>query len=92
MVIKPQWDCANTYYEGFARVKKEDRYGVIDNIGNMLIYPKWGNVRYVGKSLFIIGTANKVGLMNTKGAWLIKPSFNRLSIPLNGLVLAEITE
>lgn len=44
MVIKPQFEDAEEFFEGLAAVELNDKYGFIDKRGNMVIQPRFENI------------------------------------------------
>jgi len=41
IIIEPQYDYANVFYEGIAPVCKDNKYGYIDKTGTYLIKPEF---------------------------------------------------
>lgn len=87
-IVKPTFDEAGNFSEGFARVKKNGNWGFIDKSGNVVINksiindktelitePPYEFVSDFSEGIAIVKIRNLYGYINTKGQWLIKPSF-----------------
>jgi hypothetical protein len=45
--IQPQYDGARDFRNGYASVRKGDKWGVIDDTGKMVIEPKFDDIKDV---------------------------------------------
>jgi len=97
-VIKPKWDIGmvmkvnkeeifkdKDFSDGYVSVSENDKYGVMDKTGTMIIPAKF---KMIGKFSNGLAPATKdslYGFINTKGEWVIKPKYIAAEQFSNGL-------
>lgn len=66
LVIPMQFEMAQNFYDGLARVQKNGKEGMIDKTGKVLIPFKYDNIflEGVGKGLARVHVGNKYGILN----------------------------
>jgi len=81
MVIPPQFDDANNFYEGLAAVKINNKWGYIDKTGNIIIPPQFDDVYGYGFSegLAKVRINGKYGYIDQTGNVVIPPQFDHAS-------------
>jgi len=76
IVIKPQFDKAEYFFDGLAEIELSGKYGFIDTTGKIIINPKFEKyIRKFSEGLAIIDVGGKKGYINTKGEVVIQPQF-----------------
>lgn len=120
VILEPTYDAIKPFVDGYARVKKNDLWGMIDVTGKVTVpveYTKLSDYRskaiwaakgesfgvLVNGKFEIVANANKiwdftndsdltyarkekkVGFINTKGEWVIEPTFDKVRAFKNGL-------
>jgi len=76
MVIKPQFDEANGFNEGFAWVKSNGKYGYINKIGTIVIKPQFDIASNFFEGLAAVKIGTKWGYINKTGELVIKAQFD----------------
>lgn len=88
MVIPIEFDNVNPISEGLAAVKKDDKYGFIDQTGRFLIQPVWSNAEKFSEGLaavsleddsngspFVLILSSRTSYINRKGECVIPPKY-----------------
>jgi WG containing repeat len=75
IVIKPQFDNAEMFSEGYSAVTVAGKWGLIDTKGNYIIKPKYDFLEGVHEGLCSFDQNGKIGFINTKDEIIIKPHF-----------------
>ena len=75
IVIKPQFDFAEIFSEGYSAVRIADKWGLIDKKGNYIIKPQYGFLGGVHNGLLSFRQNDKYGFLDTKGAIKISRQF-----------------
>lgn len=105
-VIKPQFNSANYFYNGLARVEKGRYYGAINTSGKWIVKPAFDaihnceaairsivNGRSVGEELWAAKDPARglYGYLNHFGEWHIKPQFESISnFDHRGLAIVKV--
>ena len=95
MVIKPEYDATEAFYEGLARVSLDGKFGYINKSGKRIIPLKFANAySFFSNGLAIILDENQMwGLINKKGEVIIKPQFvNPFQFDKFGFATVEYTD
>jgi|GEM_PF-5570513 len=79
-VIHPQFDYAVDFNEGIALVKKDNRWGFIDESGNYLTKNEFTSAEPLrnGKAMVFQGT--KCGLIDSTGSFLLLPVYDSIYV------------
>ncbi len=77
-LIKPEFESFNTYENGYAAVKKDGAWGIIDTNGSFVINPIFEEVQ-IGSDCFLIKDKSKYGFLNFDGTTLIEPQYYNAS-------------
>lgn len=92
IVIEPQFDWADDFYEGFAQVCVNDLYGFIDKSGKMVVEPQYGMARNFSEGLAAVQVkdssnagVSRWGFIDTTGKMVIAPQFYDVSDFSEGL-------
>jgi len=89
VVIKPQFDDAFDFSEGFASVRLGDKYGFINKTGKVIIAPKYDGVKAFSESLAAVWLGDKWGFIDKTGKIVIKPRFDNVFSFSEGMVEVE---
>lgn len=73
-VIEPQFDLAKVFVDGSAIVKKDGKYGVINENGQYIHQPVF-NDAYKWEGLIVVNIDDEWGYMDHSGEWLEEPYF-----------------
>lgn len=76
VVIKPQFDKADSFIDGVAKVKHKDKYGYIDKTGNFIIQPQYEDALSFSEGLARIKQYDKYGYIDKSGNFVIQPQFD----------------
>ena len=74
IVINPQFDSASNFSDGRAIVMIGNRTGTIDKSGKFVVNPGQYNVIAYRRDTLFVATDTGMGLMSTKGEWILQPS------------------
>lgn len=90
--IKPRFDDAQTFSEGLAAVSKAGRWGYVDRKGTEVIPLRFRAAGTFRNGVAIVDSGvpgRPLGLIDTRGEWVVKPSFRSLTLAENadGLLL-----
>ena len=66
-VYAEEWDEVNSYYEGFAIVEKDGKYGFIDESGKVIVYPIYDYLSSFNEGLSIAQQGEKYGFIDIEG-------------------------
>jgi hypothetical protein len=88
VIIKPQYDWADEFRDGVARIIIKEKYGYIDAEGSMILPPifDWADNFYKGKASVHI--ENRVFFINTAGH-CISTHFLKINEPISDDFLAR---
>lgn len=91
VIIKPQFDEAYEFRDGYAPVKKNEKFGMIDSSGNEVIAFKYKDLGYLQEGL-IIATSNgiKFGFINIKSEIVIPFIYDNCYNFLNNFAIVKI--
>src|SRR5258706_8515059 len=70
------WSAADDFSEGFARVQVGNAFGYIDSSGHLSIQPIYTRGWNFNGGLCIVEYNEKLGVINLKGAYVLKPDYN----------------
>ncbi len=92
-IIPPEFDDVQSFSEGFAAVKKDDKWGYINIRGEWIIRPQLDGRKFPypfreGLVLATIGQ-DKWGFMNRREEWVIEPIFDRSKSFNQGMAAVE---
>ena len=71
-----QYILASAFYNGFARVCKNDHYGMVNPQGKIIVPAEFDDVSALGDRLFVVGKDEKYGLFRNDGKQLAPCSFD----------------
>jgi len=74
-VIEPKFDMASSFYEGFAKIKKQGKWGFIDRSGEFAIEPQFEGVKDFSDGMAAIKQNGKWGYINFNGEVVIPPKY-----------------
>ncbi len=74
--IKPQYDDAKSFTEGFAAVKSEGKWGYVNHEGRLVVPCSFEKAEHFSKGLAAVKVDNKWGYINPEGKFAIKPSYD----------------
>ncbi len=93
VIIKPQYEAAFEFSEGFAAVRYKGLYGYIDKAGNVVIKFKFNKAWFFQEGVARVKTSTEKGLLwgyiDKKGEWVIKPQFNNAYSFLHGMAITS---
>jgi hypothetical protein len=72
-VIRPSYHDANSFYEGLASVKVNNKYGYIDKQGNFIIKPQFDAAYSFIEGIAKVKVGNKEGYVNKAGEVFMEP-------------------
>ena len=71
------YDNATSFRDGYAGVRIDDAWGIIDVRGNLVIEPRFAALGELGDGLVAVREDGKVGYLDcATGAWAIEPRFD----------------
>lgn len=76
IVIKPIYDMAEMFSEGYSAVQVGDKFGLIDESGKYIIEPKFEYLGSVHNGLASFRANDKYGFVDINGLEKIKPQFD----------------
>jgi serine/threonine protein kinase len=90
VVIQPQFDSADDFFEGMAVIRIGKKYGFIDKKGELLIPPQFDFTLNFSEGLAMVNIDNKYGYISKNGQFVIPPKFDDASDFSEGLTMVEI--
>ncbi|MCR5424257.1 MAG: TonB family protein [Bacteroidales bacterium] len=87
LIIRPQFDDAGSFVDGFARVEINGKFGYIDTTGRCVITPQFYYAEDFSEGMASVMKKNgdKVGFIDTKGRMVIQPQFDKVASFSEGL-------
>ena len=76
VVITPQYDGANSFSEGLAVVRQNDKWGYIDKKGVMVIPFQFAGAFDFKEGLALFYNGNDYGFIDKKGTYIITPQYD----------------
>lgn len=76
IVIKPEFESAEMFSEGFSAVEIKDKWGLIDEKGKYIIEPKYEYLGSMRNGLMSFREEDKYGFINLEEEVIIKPQFD----------------
>ncbi|NEP13810.1 MAG: protein kinase [Symploca sp. SIO2C1] len=76
ILIQPQFDFADSFSEGLARIKIDSEYGYIDKTGKVVIQPQFDFADSFSEGLARIKIDSEYGYIDTTGKVVIQPQFD----------------
>ena len=74
-VINPQFEDAESFSDGLARVLLSDKFGFIDRTGKMVIKPQFEHADSFSEGLAPVRLGGKKGFIDRTGKMVINPQF-----------------
>ena len=68
------------FAEGVAAVKREGKYGFIDQHGDYVLTPNWEDCGYFAQGMCPVSNGEKWGYINHDGKWVIKPQYDEAGV------------
>lgn len=90
IVITPQWDEAELFSEGLARVSVDGKYGYINSNGEYVIKPQFDFAGDFSEGMAQVSIGDMYGYINNKGKYIINPQFEEAYSFSNGLASVRI--
>lgn len=90
IVITPQWNEAESFSEGLARVSVDGKYGYINSNGEYVIKPQFDFAGDFSEGMAPVSIGDMYGYINNKGKYLINPQFEEAYSFSNGLASVRI--
>lgn len=72
-VIKPQFNSLNTFSEGMAAVRINNKWGYIDTAGKIVINPQFDQVFSFTGGLATVAISGKTGTIDKQGKYVLNP-------------------
>ena len=76
IAINPQFDLADDFQEGLARIKLGDKWGYIDKNGKRVINPQFEDAKDFQEGLARVQLGSKWGYIDKNGNRIINPQFD----------------
>lgn len=73
-----EFDSANVFKEGVAAVKKNDKWGYIDNDGNFIIDPIYDECEDFENGFAIVRLNGRWGAIDKDGNWVVEPKYQSM--------------
>jgi hypothetical protein len=80
------YEDADDFFNGFARVKKGGRFGMINTRMQEVIPAQFERVGDVSQNRIVVSENNKFGALDTNGRWAIKPVYELLFPATDGML------
>lgn len=77
-LVTPQFDQLTPFYEGFAMVANEQKWGYIDQRGLVIIDPQFVSVEPFDQGRAAVRIKDQYGWINRQGKWIITPQFDAM--------------
>ena len=92
-VIEPQFEFANDFCDGLARVQINEKFGFIDKSGKFVIEPKFDWIDFsLSKGLVRVKIDEKWGYIDKSGKFVIEPQFEFADDFSEGLAIVTIND
>lgn len=90
-IIKPQFEkIANKFTNGVLSVRKNGKWGAIDNQGRLIIEPKFNNMLIFDYKYALASLDEGWGFIDTNGQWVISPLYEDALHFNNGLAAVKL--
>lgn len=86
LVIPCEWEEADSFSEGFARVGKDGKYGYIDTAGRLVVPCEWEEADFFSEGLACVGKDGKYGSIDSAGRTVISCEWDDMGFFSEGLV------
>ena len=90
-IIEPQYDSEPIFKNGIAIVDSEDKYGLIDHFGKILVPVKYDDIRGFQGEYTRVCFEDKWGIINIYGEEIISPKYDWIGED-NGISIAIFSE
>lgn len=88
--VQPYYEEVGVFKDGVAIVKTGDLIGLIDKSGNEVLELKWRSiVRLSTGNYFVVNEMGKIGLVNSKGIFLLRPAYDSLKDHGNKVTVSQ---
>ena len=92
-VIEPQFEFANDFCDGLARVQINEKFGFIDKSGKFVIEPKFDWIDFsLSKGIVRVKIDEKWGYIDKSGKFVIEPQFEFADDFSEGLAIVTIND
>lgn len=88
-VINPQFDVADVFREGMARVCKDGKWGYINTKGDVIINFQFEDAYSFSEGLALVGNGEKYGYIDKNGQFVINPQFEKAFSFVNDMAYIE---
>ncbi|MBQ8969331.1 MAG: WG repeat-containing protein [Bacteroidaceae bacterium] len=83
MIVACNYDAAYPFENGFGKVMKGEKFGLVDQSGNVVVPVKWDEINYDEVNhIYVVKTGKKYGLLGQQGQELLKAQYSYIS-PFN---------
>lgn len=72
------YDVVEKYEDGYAKVWKRSKYGLIDINGIEIIEPKYSSLCKIFKGLYVVGEKGQFGIINNEGKIIVNPIYDTI--------------
>lgn len=77
MIASPQFTSISDFKNGYAKIAKGSKFGIIDKNGNIIIKPIYDDVTYFAKeNIAAVKINSKWGIANSNGTIILNPRFD----------------
>lgn len=92
IIIKPQFDDAEYFFEGLAPVKIDNKWGLINQIGEIVIEPKFDSIfwSWFSEGVIPVSIDGKMGAIDKTGKFIIEPKYQFMGKFSEGVVPVRI--
>lgn len=87
-----EFDFINHSENNFFKVRKNNKFGLVNNNGEILIPIIYDNIFGINDGFAVVALNHKLGIVNTNGKLIIPIEYNILSHVSNGLILFSNSE
>lgn len=84
-LIGPYQDADRYYSEGLLGIKIEDKWGYLDEEGNIVISPQYDKVNEFSNGMATICVEGKYGFIDTSGKTIVEPIYDKVFMFREGL-------
>ena len=92
-IVSPQFDEAERFKDGFAKIKSEGLVGLINEKGKIVFAPQFDRIeKWMDGDVAQVYYNGKYGLINKKGQLLVKPQFDNIGKFDNNIAVVRLNK